>query len=57
MYRTVFVIERWKGGVKDGAILAYDTQERAEGWIELISKSTRSPEDWTYTWVEIQVLR
>lgn len=59
MYKTVFVIERWHGSVKDGAILAYETQERAEGWLEEIKTIPCSPgeEERSYTVVEIQVLK
>jgi len=59
MYKTVFVIERWRGSVKDGAILAYETQERAESWVEEINAMPRQPDEanWSYTVVEIQVLK
>lgn len=59
MYKAVFVIERWRGSVKDGAILAYETQERAESWVEEMKTIPCSPgeEDRHYTVVEIQVLK
>jgi hypothetical protein len=59
MYKSVFVIERWCGDVKDGAILAYETHERAKSWVEEIATMPRCTDEanWSYTVVEIQVLK
>lgn len=57
MYRTVYVISRWRDGICEGPVIAYDTEERANGWLDEMSKMQFTDPGIEYTVTVVQVFK